>query len=150
LKVVGATELEAVSIMSVRLSTFQPSSGSISLARRIEAAAGAAVGRMTRAGAAKALEVDDRKESMVAWLILVGKFRENGRDAGSGPKVLSKKILEEQESPTCAPDRPSKILLVQVGTLTLTPCPPPLSLVWLVCFLSFTFFLLQDQVVKCS
>ena len=25
---------------------------------------------------------------------------------------------QEQESPTCAPDRPSKILLVQVGTLS--------------------------------
>ena len=30
---------------------------------------------------------------------------------------------QEQESPTCAPDRPSKILLVQVGTLSSSPIP---------------------------
>ena len=31
---------------------------------------------------------------------------------------------QEQESPTCAPDRPSKILLVQVWTLSSSPIPP--------------------------
>ena len=30
---------------------------------------------------------------------------------------------ESQESPTCPPDRPSKILLVQVGTLSSSPIP---------------------------
>ena len=30
---------------------------------------------------------------------------------------------QEQESPTCPPDRPSKILLVQVGTLSSSPIP---------------------------
>jgi len=42
---------------------------------------------------------------------------------------------QEQESPTCAPDRPSKILLVQVWTLSSTPPPP--SPVW---FSLFSFF----------
>jgi len=32
-------------------------------------------------------------------------------------------LCQEQESPTCAPDRPSKILLVQVGTLSSSPIP---------------------------
>ena len=101
LKVVGATELEAVSIMSVRLSTFQPSSGSISLARRIEAAAGAAVGRMTRAGAAKALEVDDTKESMVACLVLILKIPvENSGNEDAREKVLSNKKIGKVADPS--------------------------------------------------
>ena len=41
---------------------------------------------------------------------------------------------QEQESPTCPPDRPSKILLVQVGTLSSSPIPR------LACL--FPFFLL--------
>jgi len=39
---------------------------------------------------------------------------------------------QEQESPVCAPDRPSKILLVQVGTLSSSPIPRLGC-----CFLSF-------------
>ena len=50
------------------------------------------------------------------------------RDLPEGPSQelaffwrASRVPCQEQESPTCAPDRPSKILLVQVWTLSSSP-----------------------------
>ena len=50
-----------------------------------------------------------------------------------GMSVFFLSFFHWHGEPTCPPDRPSKILLVQVWTLSSSP----ISLVWVVCFLSF-------------
>jgi len=57
------------------------------------------------------------------------------RSCDRAPRCEPVVSLEEQESPTCAaPDRPSKILLVQVWTLSSSPIPRlGLSVFFLFC-----------------
>ena len=59
-------------------------------------------------------------------------------------------LVRQQESPTCAPDRPSKILLVQVGTLSSSPIPRLGLSVFFLSFSKRTIFVLLPPLVWCA
>ena len=67
-----------------------------------------------------------RGSSRGTWRQVARLRYETARGVGSPPCTALRACrvpCQEQESPTCAPDRPFKILLVQVGTLSSSPIP---------------------------